>query len=72
MSRSDWLLGDFDGNKFAEVRINGWSRELVGKCDYVMVNGVKFVNQRKVHEDRVRGLEDENVRGRRLQSDCTR
>lgn len=61
MSRSDWLLGDFDGNKFAEVRINGWSRELVGKCDYVMVNGVKFVNAGKVHEDRVRDIECGNT-----------
>ena len=57
MSRSDWLLGDFDGNKFKEVRINGWSRELVGKWDYVMVNGVKFVNAKRIHDERVKELE---------------
>ena len=62
MSRSDWLLGDFDGNKFAEVRIDGWSRELVCKCDYVMVNGVKFVNAGKVHDERVRNIEREDGR----------
>lgn len=69
---NDWMLGDFNGNRFIEVNERRWDKRTVDMCDYVLVNGVKFVNAGKVHEDRIRRLEDENVRGGRLQSARTR
>ena len=65
MSASNWMLGDFNGNRFIEVNERRWDKRTVDMCDYVLVNGVKFVNARKLHEERVRRLEDGCVLDRR-------
>lgn len=56
MSRSDWLLGDFDGNRYISMK-SLYGREVVKMLDYVIVDGVKFVSADKLHDERVRELE---------------
>lgn len=56
---SNWVLGDYDGNLFVEIRERGWSKEIVTQCGYVLLNGVKFVNEREVHDERIRRIAEQ-------------
>lgn len=56
MSRSDWVLGDDKGSKYVEVP-SLFPKNVVKHLDYVVYGDVKFVNEKKLHDDRIRRLE---------------
>ena len=58
MKNDNWLLGDEEGNRYVEVP-SPFPKDVVEKLDYVIYGGVLFVSAKRLHEERIRRLEDE-------------
>lgn len=55
-----WVLGDDEGSKYVEVP-SLFPKGVVEHLDYVLYGGVKFISEKKVHDDRVRRLGREDA-----------